>query len=402
DFKHAATSYLEARDADPDLAPTVSEVEALAIAGYHHSAAEVVRFMARTWYTAPKSAERDRLVCIADALDARSGPAAADALEAFAERQQSDATPAECAYLYADLESDEEERLHRLQGGYAFADTDLRQLLIAEVTNDDYAFPHITEGYPLSAMTDPQPWIHLRPIALEMAILGRIDDIRLTHERREALAGYAAEVALFHAFMGEREKALDALAPMERFVGDAERRPFVLGAIAALHVGDVYRAEQLMDWGREDSHAIAKLRQVVKTMQREREVDFAHEIDTEPWSPNVDLFTAGKTGDGAKVALALRDFNTMGRQALPRIVPHLTRGHAALREWANDAFPGPCRSCGLSALAEHAGARREAARVIQDDTLYARMSERTQRILEGMLRRDLALVFLLLERFAEG
>jgi hypothetical protein len=403
-FDDAAKAYLEARQRDPSLTPTISEIEALALAGYLGNAADVVRNMARSWYAAPKSVERDRLVCIADALDARGGPGQEDAVAALRARQAGAASqPSDCIYLWGDLAIDEEDRDKRLQHGGPWTDFELRQLLLAELDTGGFlGYPTVLEGYPLSAMTDLRAWVHLRPIALEESILERRHDVELDGGRRAALAEYAAEVAMFYAYMGEHERARHALDPLIGFADQAPRQPFVLGAIAALHIGDLERADKLMDAGKDDSHAIAKLRRVVATMRRTGRVDFAHEIETEPWSPNVELFRAGRTGDGAVVAQTLRRLGITGRQALPRIAPHLQMGKPLLRQWVNEAFPGFCRSCGLSALAEHSAARREAARVLDDDVLYRRMSARTQRALAAMLRRDLTFVFLLLERFAEG
>jgi hypothetical protein len=393
DFEGASHAYREARAADPDLEPTVTEVEAHALAGDAARAAEVVDVMARTWYRGPDTVERRRLVCIADAFAARADPAAQARLQAtYDARAIWPSRPElDCALLLADLKSGRDERMWALQ-----TDDDkraLRRLLFVEggggtdYQNGAFLFD---DRYPLPAMTDPQGFLRGRALALEKEVAERLPGTG-------AGAESAAEVALFHAFMGDPERAG---AMLQRIPDQGHgRSTYVVAAIAAAHAGDYPGAARFLRLGASDSNAVASIAQSIRMLRGEPLAGYPDIMSAETWSPNRELFAAGYGGDGEALATELDRLHTDGRVTVLRLLPRVTRGRDALSRWLDERYVAPCATCGLSALAMSTGTRFVLARAVGDRPLEERLAPLARKLEDAALDRKWALPFLLLETF---
>ena len=394
EVEEASRAYVEARAAYPELDPTVTEVEAHALGGRPERAAEVVNLMASTWYRGPDTVERRRLICIADAFAARAEPAAQARLQATydAPRVWPARPELECALLLADLKSDEQGRTWALQ-----TPDDKRQLaalLYAEARSPGECCKReliLDDRYPLPGLSDPRGFLFRRPLGLEKSLAERAPGTPLGAES-------AAEVALFYAVMGDRPRVaamLETIPPE----GSLGRSTYIVAAIAATDAEQYPAAARFLQLGYSDSNATAAIRQDIHMLRGEPLEGYPNIEASEGWSPNRELFAAGRSGDGEALAGELDRLHTDGRMTVLRVLPHVTRRREALRRWLEERYPAPSAGSGLAVLAESTGTRLVLARALGDRALEDQLTPIAGTLTDAMLDRRWALPFLLLETF---
>jgi hypothetical protein len=406
-FKEASDAWLAAREREPALEPTVSEAQAHSFAGRPLAARDVVRLMSERWYRGPQSPEKLGLECIANAFGRRGGDeAAARALDAAPR------SIPECASVAGDFG-------YQKPGAHA-------ELIDGEPLRR----PGDVEFHdPYGVIQYPSAWAHLHPLALEASVLrqltapGRGGPEAIEWDGDKIGYGHhAAELAAFLAIMGERERArgyLDLLDRIDRakppyptnrdefpdiVQADAFRwaKVMAVAAGAAALLSDDARARRYLP--RAEAHAKGVV---------EHHLILVHDGEKDPtfaplggsfgglWWPHEGLFAAASRGDGAELAGKLTADKATGRAVFAEVLPRIHARREALTEWARARFPAPCWTCGLFAVAENAGDRREIARLLGDTALEAKTAAVAQRYVEAILQRDGAPELAELERLYE-
>jgi len=384
DFANAHREFVAARAAAPNSVPTVPEIQTASLAGDFAGAATLTDALANAWYRGPRTREQRRLACVVDAFASRAkGARVGDLVQPGHGRNES-----WCNFLAADLESDLEARSAALQGPDDVQDT--RRLLYVEAgergdwflgrpwTEGQYAQTYIRE-YPIGALYDPILWLSHGRVELERSIASRIDPTSpLAHE----MAAQAALFAAITASPGDARRFLDGLA-----TPGGTRTPYIVGAIAALYIGDRALAEKLLDLGSEDSHAVGIIRRTALPALSGGAGAPLFPRDEEPW--NADVFRAIATGSGASVAAVLR------REGKPHLFELLRAKRVLapaelgpLRAWLRGSYPAPDWTHGLLAVGLALGGRLVAAELLEDAETSALLRPRVAAFARALTERD--------------
>jgi hypothetical protein len=255
DFSEASKAYVRLTKTSRTRLPTLEEAEAHAIAGRYEEAARAVRALSDTSFGLGTPDHR-RMSCIADALDAAGGDAMAPArLAATAAAVPTDPSAAyECALLAADRATDGAARV-ALPPTSNRSLARLRELLLAETLGDGAPTSSVLDGDVEQALRDPRAWLHLRPVALEAALVER----PTIHASRQA---YEADLALFYAYIGEPVRAKAGLGQIlgRASPGPADPRALLLGSIAAAQAHDAEDLAALVHERHAGSDEVDRLR----------------------------------------------------------------------------------------------------------------------------------------------
>jgi hypothetical protein len=430
DFKGAASSFADARRRAPERVPTVSEIEAVALAGEERKASELTLRLAGALYPGPSTPERERLECVAWAFARRTGDAAA--LEALISHH---GRGAGCAILGREFGHDT--WLDPLPLGVQSRG---EHAVFARL-DDERLHQFLTPGdmsYDSAALY-PDAWFaRYHPHALDQTVLAAArarkwpdDATTALGARAEAVslrnvASYDLELAIFLALMGrpwtevnahlEGVRASDvfeeanAAKIQEGFIqfashqiGDdgwearshADRRQALHAgaAAAAMLAGDPAPERWLVDaqpfMGSLVEHHLALVRAPDRT-----EIDIAGRYP-HGW-PHHDLFEAAELGPAA-VAEALAKSRVVNPSIVRELVARTKRGPGDLVEWVSHRFPAPCWDCGLSALAAHVGVRLLDARAVGAESVARSLEPIADRLVAAVLRRDIAPELFVLE-----
>jgi hypothetical protein len=353
DFAQAHRRFAEAREADvrrhpPDLrrAPTVAEIQSAALGRDFGAASALTVQLANAWYPGPEASERQRLLCVADAYASRVAGARASSVAGIPVGVLKKPRRADgwCNYLAADLAMDREARMWRLQCDDD--DYDTRRLLFVEAGERGAYFAgsgetskSYVEDYPLGALYDPSAWIAKRHIELEGSI-ATASDAGGGAVAYELLA----QAALFRAVVGERDAARRFLVRLDKPGGD--RTSYILGAIAAVYIGDPRQVERMLELGQNDSNSVGVIRRSVLPLLRAEPT--AVDVATEPW--NAAILTALGAHDAEALAKAFADGRTHRYEALRVRATFTSAELAPLRKWLREKFPVPAWNHGVWAV----------------------------------------------------
>lgn len=393
-FVDASRELTAARAADPSLVPTLTEAEAHLFAHDFEHAAEVVRAMSASFYQGPETAEKRYLDCIGSVLDARAkervdagpGPVSEDGWMHTTFRKICGTRP--FAKMARELDAE-----GRFFGGDDWKD----------FQNHDYFEQGSWDpvAKPFTAALAARARLAARPIALEKRLLDRLvlapspaSPHASPHEygrldlffHREAdtyarMSGFAADVALFHAFSGLPQRSSRYWPILDRVAQHLEaKKPFhvvettfdwekkvvedeatflsyvmSLGAAAAHASGDGARRERYRALG--EVYSAHLLGNLVAAGDARAEGD-ALTVGDETWPERRAILDAGASGDAGAVVSALVSQRSTGRDVLPRVLPRL-RDRSALESWYTRSFPPPCVGCGASAFHGHVVERRD-------------------------------------------
>ncbi len=397
DFAMASDLFRVAREAAPELAPSLSEAEAHLFVHDYENAALVVHRMLDVFYPGPETSEKRYLDCIASVFDARAAEARGGKgpyVPKGTGRYRTICSKRPFAKIARELDA---------EGAY-WGDDDWLDFghYRPEVKYDGIAAP-------ATAAVATRGRLLFRPVALEKSLLDRLvlapgpgrpgggrsdlgrTDLFFGSERDTyaLMTAFAADLTLFYAYAGfpERSKPywpyLDrAAAALEKegqpfheiaepFEWDADRvdeertrLSYVLGvaAAAALHSGDAARAERYTKVAEVHSgHVVRQLRAALTPGTRwEEPAEDGH------WPDHAAVFEAGLTGDAEAVVTTLVAQKSSGRDTLPRILPRLTKNRPALQTWFTTRFASTCVTCGGFQWLGQISDRREVARLLGD------------------------------------
>ncbi len=389
DFPRASKLFAEARERGEPVDATVTEIETHLFAGNDALAREVTKKLRDAHYP---DAMPTGLLCIEGAFGRRAGqPDGAELLTRTATRPQAgracelladdfalvpfvtqsawreyfvaERTPEHLSWFLR-----EEDRLNRRVGLFGVASV---------VVNDPTS--RVTRDVPLAA-------------AALRTLEARLEDRKGNLEPLFA-ARMAADVALFDVVMGEREAATRSFAELDRLAAtsptsELERLLMSYAAGIALHAGDDARVRRYLAASDHGAGEDALRRWVAQT----RPGDDTWAMDH--WNVVV---ASGARGKGSDVAKALRDARSTGRGVLPRLLPKVKTEREALDTWLREEFPPADLRNGVFALAKNVGDRRDAARVLGDEELAARLSPVAHALHAAVLRRDGAPTWIALE-----
>lgn len=396
----ASRAWEAARALDPDLEPSASEAQAHALAGRPLLARDVVRKMSQQWYRGPNSPEKITLECVADGFGRRGGDAEAT--------RRLDGLPwkggPECQAVLGDF-------------GYRTAPDPLGGLYDAEQLKNRAGDGQFHDPY--GVIEHGMAWTHLRPLALELAVLRQVDPppgetarrIEWKHDKI-GYAHHAVEIAAFLALMGERDRAPHYLDVFDRI--DGITPPFPTNEPRTFDETETFRWSKVQAVAAATALLLddgARLQRYLNGAEAHSRVVLAHHLDLVRdgriaphgggvhWWHDLDLFAVAE--DGAVLADALAARKTLARPVLAELLPRVRSHPEALRAWASGRLPPPCATCGLFTLAEHVGDRREVARLVGDKDLEARWTAVAKRLVDLILRRDGAPEVFELERVYE-
>ena len=427
-FPAASAELARARAEDPELLPSLTEAEAHLFAHDFRHAALTVRAMIPRFYPGPETADKRTLVCIAEVLEARAdqadggrGPLGHDDWMNTDYRRICSQRP--FAMLARELDAD----------GHYFGAADLKAWQSHIYAN---AGAYDVVGNPFTGAVAPGVRLASRPIALEKNLVDRIlltpsdrpgadpelakaNDFHMEGASQEyvRLLGFAADVALFHAYAGSPARnarywpLLDRAAAKleagetyyrvqwgenawEKKIIDEERTllSYVMSvaAAAALVAGDASRAERYAKLG--EAYSAQTVLEIVHA-PAEGTLEDSH------WPVHKDALAAASGGDGKKLAAVLRAHHSTGRSILGRALSRIRTNRAALDAWFDDEFPDACVTCGASALHGNLADRREAARNLARPVERERLGERVARFTDALTDGEVAFELDELETF---
>lgn len=415
---NAARHYRRRRADWAELDNHASNAASQIVAGHYDEAARIANRMAMTG----PNAEALRCLAAGLLLMHEPSPWAHEELSEGAAREQhaldrtTDDTPIVCTPLLADLTGDTSalhEQVRASIDGAApgYFNTYLAALLAAE-RGEGLAHPLIqliTDArHPPLAVQKPRDWALTHPIALSSTLL-RSQRPETAAELRTA-AAFAAQQALFDAYMGESELAVTALHHVKQLADtqgdtlarDASGDVLIIGAAAAILARDLGMAESLLGKIRDGDDRVTALRtRLALRGAPQPQSHFTFLAEQERWLKGSALWRAAERGEASLVASALSKGSISSVHGFfPYIALHL-RDDGSLRDWLADDFFPLCETCGLGALAEHIASRRVAAMTL-DDPMASRLAEPARRLHGAMLRRDIALPLYLLERITDA
>lgn len=412
----AARAYWRLRLDRADLEIHASNAASQIVAGRYDEAARVVNRMSmRSVTPAP-------LQCLAKGLRYMYAPTdeLADELRAGAEhelqqiRSTTDDRPMTCTPILAEVVGDHGP-LDRvidatLHDGAApgYFNSYLAALLAAERSGelDHPLLLHVLDArYPPLAVQKPSAWALHHPMALSTSLLRRTK-VQPGNAQRVA-AAFAAQKALFDAYLGEGDLAMAALMEVTAFARSPLTRPkreghiLLVGAAAALLVPDVQTARVLLDaLGPEDPRAAA-FRRRLETAVDAPNVAYQQLAILEAHRPSGSLWQTAEIGNAIASGNAVQAAPIAEIHGfVPYAREHLKRSDE-LVGWTNVEFVPLCETCGLRALAEHLAARRLLANAVAAPAA-PRLAEPARRVHAAMLRRDVAVPLYLLERLVEA
>lgn len=428
-----ASSRVFARSERPVSSPT--EVEAHALAGDWRRAARAVRRM--TTGTLPHQRLRDdERACLAAAFEAREPGARIGAENPL--RRQGNPT---CYALAQDLKL-----LHNLSDNElpaaprpAWSDQralDMVMALLPTLRSSLRPDQVVAQGvipvdFTPTSGRDPRTHHRRHPVALFAYLLDRLgptpegEGPELS-KRRALAAELAVEVALFHGYTGDTERAMKALDAVRVYaldpqseqstIDEAQRArlaPFVdassyyghrrhlvmSGAWAAYHAGHDEEALKLARLTN-DSHSAGMMERWMALRQGRRTVDVSWWQREEPWSPNRELHAMAEKGDAREAVRWMRQHRQDGRGVLERLAPHLTENRGELEGFVA-RYPTRCWDCGLGALVENLADRRALARQLGMTRLADSLKPLLDRAVAARLGREVAVPLLLVEQFRD-
>jgi hypothetical protein len=439
-FREASRAYAAARQAKPEMAPSIGEAEAFAFAGDNATAASVLHALfEKQGKDVPdsKKAMAASLSCIELAYGRRAGqPSAVEALQQIAASQlvadkpivwedprtfPKSKLPRACrAMLDAFSLSGWQSRgpwisLYGVERGDAYYRLDMSGLgqrkyhgsmglLIAPVEQ---------------VMHTPMPLFQssLDAMALRQKRQMRDDNENSNHQRGEPVSEWnklerselAVPVAAYMAFMGELESArsllrehvdptLEVVTKRTQAIdsSDYNRPEFEVlrrAAAVALRAEDYDLATRYIDASDSEGHAAAVLRQWMRQVKPGGAYEKPFEDST--WGKNAEMLES--TTDTREIAKLLKQTGTGGRQVLARIRPRVPARDAHLVAWYKHDFPMLCTRCGIWQLAEHVGDRRHAARMLGLEEDEKQWAEVAKRVNSAVLTRNGAEEWLALE-----
>lgn len=446
EFERAAHAYQAAREADPRLPPTLSEATAYIAAKMNDRAATMVRGLIPIW-EGPQGS-RERLECVADALDARNG--SMETLRTHAKRGPHSEP---CAALLADLLSgkEREEALAPIVAYRPWSSTDRMAEMLAVEGHAASAKTQRVGLAPPDIFIDPRDAITIPPALVETALAALGDDHSVQGE--EIRAQLVQRKAAFESFFGDDAAAL---AGMEVLRADLEKRsrhtytdqqrqiwdstyyarqydadylsensqePFVverarlmkgfdpekdrgerqaeslldgavyISALFATHHGDSPAATAFLQ--KEKSHWYFG-RHLTEQILRLHEAHDGTTIEelgaSDTRESNRKLWELAALGDGAGLAARMRAHGLDGRGVVDRVAFHIPGGKDELKNWVRWSYPPPCSTCGLYPLANVVASRHDAAVAIGDEEVARDTREIAVRLRALFLRRDTAVV----------
>jgi hypothetical protein len=395
DMVAASIAFAHAREAHPELVPSIAEAEAHLFASDDARARAVVQKLADA--AAVSTPPAQALACAAAALGRRAGqPDAAPLLDRLVAASPTNEGCIATAYDFRLVWP----RLPKF-GGFHGAYGDL--FLLEQTDHADPRGAHpIFAGRPEVWVVDPGSAVVGEPVGLiasglehaRRGVAGGIDE-------REQVASYAVIVAMFHAYLGERAEARRALADVDQLAvlaegastERAEYRHYLFGVAAAtaLHAGDDARLEQYLALSANGAGANA-----IESYRRLMRPDAKYEKTIDHW--NAPILRMRETGDGKELVLALTKEHSTGRRVLARVLPGITKDRRAVDVWLEELFPQPCVRCGIWAVAANVADRREAARLLGNQDVEERSAKILARLAPLLLRRDGAPQWMVLER----
>jgi hypothetical protein len=360
----ASAAWWAARAEGRAVAPSVSEVQAHALAGHPDRAALVVEEEIRHW--TPRSPRVEDLSCFGDAFALRAGDAGGRAAP-------------ECQAVLAGKDD----------GFRALSDA------ARSGTPGDFT----CEG-PSGLLYGGVASTRFDRLALEQSILRGVD-----RPAREALSiasksdriAYgerATELAIFFAGMGEREEAralldlFDRIARAEppgpsagecgRATGPAWFHVVTDAAIAAEILGDDERVARYVA----PSYYGATVENHWTLIRDGRADPYARRL----MPGDIRLFGVASDGDGAALAKALDEQGIPTPTVFAEILPRIRARKEALHAWAVSRLPDLCLTCGIFTLAAQVGDRREIARLLGEQELEARFATLAHALVEILLQ----------------
>ncbi len=440
EFERAAHAYHAARTSDPRLPPTLSEATAYIAARMNDRAATMVRGLIPIW-EGPQGS-RERLGCVADALEARNG-----SMETLRTHAKRGVHAEACAILLADLLSgkEREEVLAPIVTYRPWSSPDRLAELLAVEGHAESAKTQRLGLAPPDIFIDPRDAITIPPALVETALAALGDDRSIHAE--EVRTELVQRRAAFESFLGDDAAAL---VGMEAIRADLEKRshrtytaeqrrvwyerqydpnyfgdgqPFgmeqaqlmkgfdpekdrgeaqaeslldgaiYISALFATHRGDSPAAMALLQ--KEKSHWYFG-RHLTEQILRLHEAHDGTTIEelgaSDTRESNRKLWELAALGDGAGLAARMRAHGLDGRGVVDRVAFHLPGGKDELKNWVRWSYPPPCSTCGLYPLANTVASRHDAAVAIGDEELARDTREIALRLRALFLRRDTAVV----------
>ena len=431
DFERAAAEFERARALSPWTAPSLTEATAYLASGKYTLAAASARALARSWEGA--AGDRDRLECVADAVDARAGTS--KALDSLASRKSQHAS---CALLLADLQSGDE-RKAVIQGASFWSTGGVTsypataKLLQAEDTrkpNSDlcghrgydgqYHCGHWSNGYlfedPAAMYLDPRRSTFMVPAALVAETLGRLQDDGTAASLVER-ARLTFSLVLLDSLLGKTDLARQRLATLGAHARSKE------AAAASAHSEDprahgreALDYDPLTDETRRAAQSV--LGHVVAFQAAIAVRDFRRdEVGESYHSGQLDLFAAGRAGDPASISkLARRDAReanarlwdllragdgnalaerlrskTLDGRGVIENARGITSGKDELVKWLRWSYPAACATCGIYPLANRTASRLDAAVALQQPEVESEERGVAERLHALLHRRDIAI-----------
>jgi hypothetical protein len=346
------------------VAPSVSEVQAHALAGHSDWAAHVVEDEIRQW--TPRSPRVEDLSCFAGAFALRAGDSGA--------RED---PPCQAVLAGKD------------DGFRALSDA------MRSGTPGDFECDSRRELFPGGVGST-----RFDRLALERSILHQLDRPAgktlpiASKSDRIAYAQHAAELAIFFAGMGEREEARAILDLFDRIAGaeppgPSPRECTLYWGSAWLHVlGDAATAAALLG----DDERIVRYRppspdgsevdnQGTRVRGERADPYFKMRVPRD-----FRLFGVASDGDGAALAKALDEQGIPTPTVFAELLVRIRARKEALHAWAVSRLPDLCLTCGIFTLVAQVGDRREIAWLLGEQDVEARFAVLAHALVEILLQ----------------
>jgi hypothetical protein len=328
-----------------------------------------------------------------------------------------DDTPVACTALLADVLGDTsalrqqvtQTREHGVAPGYF--NSYLAALLSAENAgrlSEPLLLDVVDARYPPLAAQDPRSWALSHPIALSTALLWTSTPV--SEEEQRIAAAFAAQKALFDAYMGENELAMASLAQVlhlartQRDALDRDRtgHVFIIGAAAAILARELGTAETLLDALHVgDDRGVSLQARLALRRAGKDDGQLLSLAGQERWLKGSVLWRVASKRDPEELAATMRATPITSLHGVFPYIARLGDNESTLRPWLEESFPALCENCGLRSLAEHVASRRMAA-IALAHPMALRLAEPARNIHAAMLRRDIAVPLYLLERVVEA
>jgi len=351
------------------------------------------------------------LLCLADALDAKSGdPDARTRLESASDAEQS---PAACRLLLEDLENGAERLRHvpsLPKSSLDAWDADDRYaegLLAFEA--DPSKEPPLPRFYPLDQLVSPYALLVSRPLGLELGLAWKNPEGLLLRALFESYLGdhAAAARALSEALYAAGVRAHGgATKPGNLFeyrtAGSPKQRLpfrhfFFLGAVLAARAGETKNARTYVDLAPEETNGRRGLLPFLAALEGGGTPQSGiHEYD--PAGKELELWKAIDARNPALIAEKLGKQRSVGLAVLPFAPPERVRT-SELRRWVENDLEPPCWGCTPQAAVRDLVELRRLAQVVGSPALEAELEKRVERVRTAFTRRDIAIPLYVLARF---